>query len=94
MRSSHSRIRPRSGSVRAAAWGRAARKVVPVDCRGLEGMTQHLPVVLREDGRAEAAPTGNSGDFIGLLKSDGFVTLPPRGEHVGQPAAVPFTPWL
>jgi molybdopterin molybdotransferase len=73
---------------------RAVRRVVAVDCRGVEGMTQHLPVVLREDGRAETAPTGNSGDFIGLLKSDGFVTLPPRGEHAGQPAAVPFTPWL
>lgn len=73
---------------------RAGRRVVPVDCRGLEGMTQHLPVVLREDGRAEAAPTGNSGDFIGLLKSDGFVTLPPRGELAASPAAVPFTPWF
>ncbi|WAC18073.1 molybdopterin molybdotransferase MoeA [Luteolibacter sp. SL250] len=73
---------------------KSGRRVVPVDCRGLEGMTQHLPVVLREDGRVEAAPTGNSGDFVGLLKSDGFVTLPPRGEHAGLPVAVPFTPWL
>ncbi len=73
---------------------KAGRRVVPVDCRGLEGMTQHLPVVLRTDGRVEAAPTGNSGDFIGLLRSDGFVTLPPRGEQAASPAAVPFTPWL
>lgn len=73
---------------------RALRMVVPVDSPGLGGMSQHLPVVLRADGRAEAAPTGNSGDFIGLLKSDGFVTLPPRGDHAGPPAAVPFTPWL
>lgn len=58
---------------------------------GLPGMTQHLPVTLGADGRVQAAPTGNSGDFIGLLKSDGFVTLPPRGEIA---AAVPFTPWL
>lgn len=57
---------------------------------GLPGMTQHLPVTLGADGRALPAPTGNSGDFIGLLKSDGFVTLPPRG---GVSAAVPFTPW-
>lgn len=57
---------------------------------GLPGMTQHLPVTLGADGRVLAAPTGNSGDFIGLLKSDGFVTLPPRG---GISAAVPFTPW-
>ncbi len=58
---------------------------------GLPGMTQHLPVTLGADGRVQAAPTGNSGDFIGLLKSDGFVTLPPRGTPT---AAIPFTPWL
>ena len=61
---------------------------------GLEHMTLHLPVVIRDDGRAEPAPTGNSGDFIGLLKSDGFVTLPPRGEEAGPTVAAPFTAWL
>jgi len=61
---------------------------------GLSGMTHHLPVSLRDDGRAQAAATGNSGDFIGLLKSDGFVTLPPRGESPGIPFALPFTPWI
>ncbi|MBC8126125.1 MAG: molybdopterin molybdotransferase MoeA [Gloeobacteraceae cyanobacterium ES-bin-144] len=58
---------------------------------GLAGMTRHLPVVIGDDGRARAAATGNSGDFIGLLKSDGFITLPPRGDAV---SAFPFTPWL
>jgi molybdopterin molybdotransferase len=68
------------------------RRVIPAGrLDGLPGMTQHLPVKLGPDGRAEAAPTGNSGDFIGLLRSDGFVTLPPRGEIA---AAVPFTPWF
>ncbi len=57
----------------------------------LPDFTRHLPVKLRTDGRAEAATTGNSGDFIGLLKSDGFVTLPPSGSEL---AAFPFTPWL
>ena len=72
------------------------KRVVPGErMPGLDGMTLHLPVTLGEDGRAEPAPTGNSGDFIGLLKSDGFVTLPPREEQPGIiPAAVPFTPWL
>lgn len=68
------------------------RPVVPAGrLDGLPGMTQHLPVTLGDDGRAHAAPTGNSGDFIGLLRSDGFLTLPPRGAF---PAAFPFTPWL
>ncbi len=68
------------------------RLVIPADrIDGLPGMTWHLPVTLGDDGRTRPAPTGNSGDFIGLLRSDGFVTLPPRGE---LSAAHPFTPWL
>lgn len=58
---------------------------------GLPGMTHHLPVTLDDDGHVRPAPTGNSGDFIGLLQGDGFVTLPPLGE---TPASLPFTPWL
>jgi hypothetical protein len=61
------------------------------DSGQLDGFTRHLPVTLRDDGRAELAAIGNSGDFIGLLRSDGFVTLPPRGE---VSTAAPFTPWL
>jgi molybdopterin molybdotransferase len=57
----------------------------------LQDMTLHLPVRFDEAGRVHAAPTYNSGDFIGLLHSDGFVTLPPSGVC---PAAHPFTPWL
>lgn len=70
----------------------ALRRVVIEDRgAGLPDFTRHLPVTLRADGRAEAAATGNSGDFIGLIKSDGFITLPPRGAEM---AAFPFTPWL
>lgn len=68
------------------------RLVVPVGrFESLPGMTRHLPVKLSDDGRASAAPTGNSGDFIGLLRSDGFVTIPPRGVNA---ADFPYTPWL
>jgi molybdopterin molybdotransferase len=71
------------------------RRVVMGDgAMQLSGFTRHLPVTLRADGRAEPAATGNSGDFIGLLNSDGFVTLPPRGEAHAISAAFPFTPWL
>ncbi|MES2476636.1 MAG: molybdopterin molybdotransferase MoeA [Verrucomicrobiota bacterium] len=70
----------------------AGRRVVLAENVGqLDKFTHHLPVRLRDDGRAEAAVTGNSGDFIGLLRSDGFVTLPPRGETC---TAAPFIPWL
>jgi molybdopterin molybdotransferase len=57
----------------------------------LGGMTLHLPVSLGDDGRVRAEATHNSGDFIGLLRSDGFVTLPPR--EVGG-TDFPYTPWL
>ncbi len=70
----------------------SARRVVMAENSGqLEKFTHHQPVRLRDDGRAEPAVTGNSGDFIGLLRSDGFVTLPPRGEIC---TAAPFTSWL
>ncbi len=72
------------------------RRLVELDDgqTALTGFTRHLPVKLRADGRAEAAATGNSGDFIGLLRSDGFVTLPPRSESGAASAAVPYTPWF
>ncbi|MEO5913592.1 MAG: molybdopterin molybdotransferase MoeA [Luteolibacter sp.] len=70
----------------------AGRRVVMNDrTQHLSGFTRHLPVTLRADGRAEPAVTGNSGDFIGLLKSDGFITLPPQGD---LSTAYPYTPWL
>lgn len=59
----------------------------------LTDLTRHLPVTLRDDGRVDPAPTGNSGDFIGLLRSDGFITLPPL-DAGPAPAAHLFTPWL
>jgi molybdopterin molybdotransferase len=69
------------------------QRLVTLEGNGLQlsGFTRHLPVTLRTDGRAEPTQIGNSGDFIGLLKSVGYVTLPP----LGTPAvAYPFTPWL
>lgn len=69
----------------------APRLVIPAaPFQSLPEMTLHLPVSLDGSGRAHAAPTGNSGDFIGLLKSNGFVTIPPRRIIS---AAFPFTPW-
>jgi molybdopterin molybdotransferase len=59
----------------------------------LPEFTRHLPVTLSPDGSAVAAATGNSGDFIGLLKSEGFVTLPPRADTTPIPTGFPYTPW-
>jgi molybdopterin molybdotransferase len=56
----------------------------------LPAFTHHLPVRI-EDDLAHPAPADNSGDFIGLLSSDGFLTLPPATEPAGT---FPFTPWL
>lgn len=64
------------------------RLATPV--RRLADFTHHLPVTLA-DGAARPAPTGNSGDFTGLLRSDGFLTLPPDPPSAD---AFPFTPWI
>lgn len=56
----------------------------------LPDFTVHLPVTV-SGGLADPAPTDNSGDFIGLLRSDGFVTLPPAADPA---TTFPFTPWL
>lgn len=79
-----------------SGWFRPAQRRVLLDDRTqhLVDFTRHLPVTLRADGRAEAAVTHNSGDFIGLLNSDGFITLPPRGASQAIAAVFPFTPWL
>ncbi|MBN8458198.1 MAG: molybdopterin molybdotransferase MoeA [Verrucomicrobia bacterium] len=69
-----------------------AREMVRMDSsvRRLPDSTCHLPVTLR-DGTAYPAPVENSGDFTGLLRSDGFLTLPPAGTDTG---VFPFTPWF
>lgn len=54
-------------------------------------MTIHLPVALEPGLVARAAAPGNSGDFIGLRASDGFVTIPPGAT---SPISLPFTPWI
>jgi molybdopterin molybdotransferase len=71
------------------------RKHVALDdpAIGLPDYTWHLPVRILDGDRVEPAPTGNSGDFVGLLASDGFVTLPPRGER-DPSKPLPFTRWL
>ncbi len=66
--------------------------VVPAEgVRPLPDMSWHLPVWLDAAGMARPAPPGNSGDFIGLLRGNGFVTLPPGAV---APQALLFTPWL
>jgi molybdopterin molybdotransferase len=77
----------------AGRLGLAGRLVVMADRdAALPDFSRHLPVRLCDDGRAAPVAVGNSGDFIGLLRSDGFVTLPPRG--LGDAVAFPFTPWI
>jgi molybdopterin molybdotransferase len=80
------------------AAGRTGERSWPVLPDGLlpahPGFTLHLPVRINRAGRAEAAATSNSGDFIGLLRSSGCVTIPPRPEHELQPLTLSYTPWL
>ena len=78
------------------AAGRTSERLRPVVMAGVvaahPSLTVHLPVWLNPLGQAEAAATSNSGDFIGLLKSSGCVTLAPGMERSTQ--SVPYTPWI
>ena len=82
---------PALAAAAGAAVGGGRRGVMDDLSLQLADFTYHLPVTLGADGRATATTAGNSGDFIGLLRSEGFVTLPPRG---APDRAFPFTPWL
>jgi molybdopterin molybdotransferase len=73
-----------------ARWRPDGLVAVDGSWRALTGMTLHLPVRLGLDGRALAMPAANSGDFIGLLQSDGFVTVPPQGKELNF---YPYRSW-
>lgn len=57
-----------------------------------------VPVKLASGPRAELLatpdPSNTSGDFAGLLRTDGFVELPPGAHRVGAGTLVPFRPWV
>lgn len=80
------------------AAGRSSARSRPVVAGGAlpahSSFTLHLPVCLDAAGRAHAAPTSNSGDFVGLLNSSGCVTLPPLPERPAHPITMSYTPWL
>jgi len=63
----------------------------------LAKLTSFLPVRLRStpDGRqlAEPDPFNTSGDFAGLVETDGFVELPPRPDAYPAGTPVEFTAW-
>lgn len=60
-------------------------------------LTFFLPVKLAADAAgqrsAQPRPTRGSGDFTSLLRTDGFVELPPGPGVISSDTAVPFYPW-
>jgi len=64
---------------------------------GLAKMTRFLPVRLQThpDGRLTAAPeaSNTSGDFAGLIGTDGFVELPPQATRFPAGHVARFFPW-
>lgn len=77
----------------SSEWKHANARIVTMHgpVPSLPELTLHLPVNLDARGHATPAPTRNSGDFISLLHSDGFITIPPHDESV---AAYQFIPWI
>ena len=57
-----------------------------------------LPVRLASDAdaraRATPVPGNTSGDFAGLVETDGFVELPPELDEFPAGYVAPFTPWV
>ncbi|MSU64756.1 MAG: molybdopterin molybdenumtransferase MoeA [Opitutus sp.] len=57
-----------------------------------------LPVKLTGGPRAELLaipdPSNTSGDFAGLVGTDGFVELPAETDHFPAGALAPFRPWV
>ena len=64
---------------------------------GIARMTRFLPVRLQSqpDGRLTAAPeaSNTSGDFAGLIGTDGFVELPPQATSFPAGHVARFFPW-
>ena len=60
-------------------------------------LTNFLPVKIQNGITGPAAkphPAGNSGDFAGILGTDGFVELPADKTEFDGGFVVPFWPWL
>ncbi|MEO7597375.1 MAG: molybdopterin molybdotransferase MoeA [Opitutus sp.] len=61
-------------------------------------LTYFLPVKLSSGTRAELLATpallNTSGDFAGLVESDGFVELPPDQQEFGAGFVAPFWGWM
>jgi molybdopterin molybdotransferase len=78
----------------------AAARVVPLAAPAmpLAGATRFLPVSLSWGARGEPAaapvPLNTSGDFAGLVKTDGFVELPPGPGELSAGEVVRFWPWV
>jgi molybdopterin molybdotransferase len=60
-------------------------------------LTNFLPVQIQNGitgPEAKPHPAGNSGDFAGILDTDGFVELPADESEFDRGFVVPFWPWL
>ena len=60
-------------------------------------LTCFLPVRLENKGGPSEVlpdPAGNSGDFAGILGTDGFVELSAEPTEFSRGEIVPFWPWL
>ena len=76
--------------------GRTAALATPVTFK--PKLAYLLPVKLSSGPRAELlaipAPGNTSGDFAGLVGTDGFVELPAGQDEFPAGSVAPFTPWV
>lgn len=85
-----------TASGRPPAIRRMAALAAPVGFR--PKLTYFLPVKISSGPRAELLampdPSNTSGDFAGLVGTDGFVELPPERDEFPAGYLAPFFPWV
>ncbi|MBT3468241.1 MAG: molybdopterin molybdotransferase MoeA [Opitutae bacterium] len=60
-------------------------------------LTNFLPIEINNGvlgSEVKPHPAGNSGDFAGILNTDGFIELPAEGTDYRKGLTLPFWPWL
>ncbi|HVW19682.1 MAG TPA: molybdopterin molybdotransferase MoeA [Opitutaceae bacterium] len=76
---------------------RREQAVLAAAAPAIPGLARLLPVRRAEgagaERRVEPCPGNTSGDFAGLVGTDGFVELPPGPANYPAGAAVDFWPW-
>lgn len=67
---------------------------LPSDTKTRDDLTIFLPAQLDPHGALRIMPAQNSGDFVSILQTNGFIELLPSGQrHLPRGTSVRYIPW-